>query len=155
MRRTMALVGLLAFGGWVGLLAQQQAIRPSSTIETNHQTYTSRLIAFRKAHPALRPANFYSGVDTNGNVMEQLRWFKPDGGQAASAIYVGYSGWSGSVNFTLPWPGTGKQWYRVTDTATWNEGANTVVVPGSEAPIGGENTVYSVQARSLLLLIAK
>ncbi len=38
-----------------------------------------RLIAFRKAHPALRPPNFYSTVDTNGNVMEQHRWFKPDG----------------------------------------------------------------------------
>ncbi|HEY0662039.1 MAG TPA: isoamylase [Lysobacter sp.] len=150
------------------------------TIEANHETYTRRLIAFRKAHPALRPANFYSGVDNNGNVMEQLRWFKPDGAQAdtayftnannhaiawridgsefgdsASAIYVAYNGWSGNVNFTLPWPGTGKQWYRVTDTATWNEGPNTVVVPGSEALIGGEYTVYGVQGRSLLLLIAK
>ena len=150
------------------------------TIESNHQTYTSRLIAFRKAHPALRPAGFYSGVDNNGNVMEQLRWFKPDGAQAdtayftnasnhaiawridgsefgdsASAIYVAYNGWSGNVNFTLPWPGAGKQWYRVTDTATWNEGANTVVTPGSEAFIGGEFTVYSVQGRSVLLLIAK
>lgn len=150
------------------------------SLEANHQTYTSRLIAFRKAHPGLRPANFYAGVDTNGNVMEQLRWFKPDGAQAdsayfgnannhaiawridgsefgdpASAIYVAYNGWSGNVNFTLPWPGAGKQWYRVTDTATWNEGANTVVVPGAEAPIGGEFTMYGVQGRSLLLLIAK
>ncbi len=150
------------------------------TIEANHETYTRRLIAFRKAHPALRPANFYSAVDNNGNVMEQLRWFKPDGtqadsgyftnannhaiawridgsefGDAASAIYVAYNGWSGNVNFTLPWPGTGKQWYRVTDTATWNEGANTVVLPGAEALIGGEYTIYGVQGRSLLLLIAK
>ncbi|MCI4566657.1 isoamylase [Lysobacter sp. CFH 32150] len=150
------------------------------TIEANHETYTQRLIAFRKAHPALRPANFYSGADNNGNVMEQLRWFKPDGAQAdtayftnannhaiawridgselgdsASAIYVAYNGWSGNVNFTLPWPGAGKQWYRVTDTATWNEGPDTVVVPGSEALIGGEYTIYGVQGRSLLLLIAK
>lgn len=148
--------------------------------ETHHQTFTSRLIAFRKAHPALRPLNFYSGSDTNGNVMEQLRWFKPDGGvadgayfsntnnhaiawridgsefgDAASAIYVAYNGWSGQVNFTLPWPGAGKQWYRVSDTATWNEGANAVVMPGSESYIGGEWTVYGVQGRSLLLLIAK
>lgn len=151
-----------------------------NTIESNHQTYTSRLMAFRKAHPALRPASFYSGVDNNGNVMEPLRWFKPDGAQAdsvyfgnannhaiawridgtefgdpASAIYVAYNGWSSNVNFSLPWPGAGKQWYRVTDTATWNEGANTVAVPGSEAFIGGESTVYGVQGRSLLLLIAK
>jgi glycogen operon protein len=151
-----------------------------STIEADFETYTRRLIAFRKAHPALRPTNFYSGVDNNGNVMEQLRWFKPDGQQADSAyfgnvsnhaiawridgsefggagqpIYIAYNGWSGNVNFTLPWPGTGKQWYRVTDTATWNEGPNTVALPGSEALIGGENTSYGLQGRSLLVLIAK
>ena len=151
-----------------------------SADQTNQRTFAQRLIAFRKAHPALRPSNFYSGVDTNGNVMEQLRWFKPDGTQAdtayftspsnhalawrldgtefadpASAIYVAYNGWSAAVNFTLPWPGTGKTWYRVMDDATWNEGANTVVAPGSEALIGGENTVYGLEARSVLLLIAK
>ncbi|WP_082638712.1 glycogen debranching protein [Lysobacter antibioticus] len=150
------------------------------SIEADHETYSKRLIAFRKAHPALRPANFYSGTDGNGNVMEQLRWFKPDGAQAdaayfngsgnhalawrvdgsefadpASAIYVAYNGWSGPVNFVLPWPGNGKQWYRVTDTATWNEGPNTVAPPGSETLIGGENATYGLQARSLLLLIAK
>ena len=146
----------------------------------NHLSYTSRLIAFRKAHAALRPTNFYSGIDNNGNVMEQLRWFKPDGAQAdtayftstsnhsiawrldgselgdsASAIYVAYNGWSGAVNFVLPWPGAGKSWYRVTDTATWNDGANAVALPGSEAFVGGETTNYSMQGRSLLLLIAK
>jgi glycogen operon protein len=119
-------------------------------------------------------------VDNNGNVMEQLRWFKPDGSQAdatyfndannhaiawridgaefgdsASAIYVAYNGWSGQVNFTLPWPGAGKQWYRVTDTATWNEGTDTVKLPGQEDAIGGEWTVYGLQARSVLVLIAK
>jgi len=147
--------------------------------EAIHQTFTTRLIAFRKAHPALRPANFYSSVDNNGNVMEQLRWFKPDGGVAdtayftngnnhaiswrldgtelggSNAIYVAYNGWSGNVNFSLPWPGAGKQWYRVTDTATWNESSNAVALPGSETLIGGEGTVYGVQGRSLLLMIAK
>lgn len=148
--------------------------------DTDFRTFTQRLIAFRKAHPALRPTNFYAANDTNGNVMEQMRWFKPDGAQAdatyfnspsnhalawridgsefgdpASAIYVAYNGWSGDVNFTLPWPGNGRNWYRVTDTATWNEGANTVVAPGNEAFIGGEGTNYGLQARSVLLLIAK
>ncbi len=150
------------------------------TDATNQRTFAQRLIAFRRAHPALRPATWYSGVDTNGNVMEQLRWFKPDGAQAdaayftntsnhaiawrldgtelgdpASALYVAYNGWSGSVSFTLPWPGTGKSWYRVTDTASWNDGANTVAVPGSEAFIGAEGTSYGLEARSMLLLIAK
>jgi isoamylase len=148
--------------------------------EADLQTFTGRLIAFRKAHPALRPANFYSGSDTNGNVMEQLRWFRPDGAQAdaayfdnpdnhaiawrvdgtefgdsASAIYVAYNGWSGQVDFRLPWPGSGKRWYRVTDTATWNTGSNAFASPGSETLIGGEGAVYGLQGRSVLLLIAK
>lgn len=148
--------------------------------ELNHRNAVERLLAFRKNHPALRPTNFYSSFDTNGNVMEQLRWFKPDGNQAdgayfnntgnhaiawridgsefgdpASAIYVAYNGWSGHVNFRLPWPGYGKQWYRVTDTATWNDGPNMVRSPGNEDFIGGEWTNYSLEGRALLLLIAK
>lgn len=151
-----------------------------STDQTNFRTYTQRLVAFRKAHPALRPAEFYSAVDNNGNVMEQLRWFTPAGvvpsnaywadpnshaiawridgselGDPASALYVAYNGWSGPVSFSLPWPGSGKTWYRVTDTCTWAEGANQVRSPGSEDLIGGEWTSYSVCGRGVLLLIAK
>jgi glycogen operon protein len=147
---------------------------------TNFNAFAKGMIAFRKAHPALRPVNFYSSVDNNGNVMEQLRWFKSDGsvadstwfndpnqhsmawridgsefGDSASAIYVAYNGWSGAVNFTLPWPGTGKNWYRVTDTCPWAEGSGQVRAPGSEDFIGGENYVYGVCGRGVLVLIAK
>lgn len=148
--------------------------------QTNFNSFAKGMIAFRKAHPALRPANFYSSVDNNGNVMEQLRWFKPDGtvmdsayfgsagnhamawridgsefGDTASAIYVAYNGWSGLVNYTLPWPGTGKTWYRVTDTCNWAEGATQVRTPGTEDLIGSENTLYGVCGRGTLVLIAK
>ncbi|PTL84960.1 isoamylase [Vitiosangium sp. GDMCC 1.1324] len=148
--------------------------------QTDFKTFTQRLIAFRKAHPALRPANFFSPVDNNGNVMEQMRWFQPSGavadstymgngnnhalafridgtefGDTAAAIYVAYNGWSGAVDFKLPWPFNGKQWYRVTDTCNWAEGANQVASPGTEAAIGGENTNYNVCARGLIVLIAK
>ncbi|HEX5754136.1 MAG TPA: isoamylase [Archangium sp.] len=151
-----------------------------NTDQANFKTFAQRLIAFRKAHPALRPANFFSSVDNNGNVMEQMRWFQPNGavadstymgnggnhalayridgselGDSASAIYVAYNGWSGTVNFSLPWPGTGKQWYRVTDTCPWAEGANQVNSPGSETLIGGEGYSYGVCGRGMLLLIAK
>ena len=148
--------------------------------QTNFQNFAKAMIAFRKAHPALRPAAFYSSVDNNANVMEQLRWFKPDGSVAdstyfndasqhaiawridgsefsdtAAAIYVAYNGWSGAVSFTLPWPGTNRSWYRVTDTCTWAEGAGQVRAPGAEDAVGGENTVYSECARGALVLIAK
>ena len=150
------------------------------TDETNFNTYASRMLAFRNAHPSLRPANFYSSVDNNGNVMEQIRWFKPDGNvpdsaywndpnnhaiawridgtefsDSAAATYIAYNGWSGSVTFTLPWPGTGRAWYRVTDTCNWAEGPNQVATPGSEAFIGGEWTTYGVCGRGVLVLIAK
>ena len=151
-----------------------------TTDQTNFQNFAQALIAFRKAHPSLRPASFYSSVDNNGNVMEQLRWFKPDGsvadstyfndasqhaiawridgsefGDTAAAIYVAYNGWSAAVSYTLPWPGTNRSWYRVTDTCTWAEGANQVRAPGAEDAIGGENTVYSECGRGVLVLIAK
>jgi isoamylase len=160
-------------GNWLNytLTTQQQDFR----------TFSQRLMAFRKAHPALRPSNFYSAVDNNGNIMEQLRWFKPDGSQAdatyfgnannhaiawridgtelgdtAKAIYIAYNGWSGLVNFTLPWTGQGAtSWYRVVDTCNWAEGPNQVRLPGSEDFLGGEGTVYGVCDRGLLVAIAK
>jgi len=151
-----------------------------NTDQSNFQSFSKGMIAFRKAHPALRPANFYSSVDNNSNAMEQLRWFKPDGGMAdatyfndaanhaiawridgsefgdsAAAIYVAHNAWSAQVNFTLPWPGAGKTWHRVTDTCTWAEGATQVRAPGTEVLVGGENTVYGVCGRGSLVLIAK
>ncbi len=151
-----------------------------TTDQSNFQEFAKRLIAFRKAHPALRPANFYSSSDTNGNVMEQLRWFKPDGGVAdatyfndgnnhaiawridgsefgdsASAIYIAHNAWSAQVNFVLPWPGSGKSWCRVTDTCTWAEGTTQVRAPGSEDAVGGENTSYGLCGRGTMVLIAK
>ncbi|MEY9966945.1 isoamylase [Streptacidiphilus sp. MAP12-16] len=151
-----------------------------SSDQSTFDTYAQRMIAFRKAHPALRPLGFYSSSDNNGNGMNQLDWFTPTGGtpdstywndpnnhalgwridgtelgDPSSALYVGYNGWSGDVTFTLPSPGTGKNWYRVTDTSTWAEGPSQVALPGSEALIGGAGTTYVLHARAVLLLIAK
>ncbi|MFI6558917.1 alpha-amylase family glycosyl hydrolase [Streptomyces sp. NPDC050534] len=148
--------------------------------QSTFRTYAARLIAFRKAHPALRPSGFYTSSDTNGNGLGQLQWFTPAGnapdstywsdpnshalawridgtelGDPAGALYVGYNGWSGDVDFTLPSPGAGKNWYSVTDTSTWAEGANQVAQPGAESRIGGAGTVYRLHGRATLLLIAK
>lgn len=142
--------------------------------------FAKRLIQFRKHHPAFRPSEFYRPDDTNGNGMEQLSWFKPDGNKVddaywdnvenyaiayridgtefsdpTSAIYVAYNGWSGDVDFTLPSAGNNKKWYRVMDSSPWNEGANTVVNPGSEKLVGPEGTSYNLKGRAILLLIAK
>ncbi|MBK7954211.1 MAG: glycogen-debranching protein [Candidatus Accumulibacter sp.] len=150
------------------------------TDQNNFQAFARGLINFRRNHPALRPVGFYSSIDNNGNVMEQLRWFKPDGsvadsayfsdpeshaiawridgselGDSAAAIYVAYNAWSGDVNFTLPWPGSHRKWHRVTDTCTWAEGANQVRAPGSEDFVGVEGSNYGVCGRGVVLLIAR
>jgi glycogen operon protein len=148
--------------------------------QSTFRAYAQRLIAFRRAHAALRPAGFYRSTDSNGNGLNQLDWYTPAGsapssaywsdagshalawridgselGDSSSALYMGYNGWSGDVAFTLPSPGAGRNWYRVTDTSTWAEGADQVAAPGSEALIGGTGTSYLLHGRAVLLLIAK
>ncbi|MEM9493609.1 MAG: glycogen-debranching protein, partial [Myxococcota bacterium] len=148
--------------------------------QLNFRAFAEGMIAFRKAHASLRPDDFYSSVDNNGNVLEQLRWFKPDGsqidgpyfndanmhsmawridssefGDAETAIYVAYNGWSDMINYVLPWPGAGKNWYRVTDTCNWAEGPDQVRAPGQEDFIGGEYTSYGVCGRGVLILVAR
>jgi isoamylase len=148
--------------------------------QTNFSNFAQRMVAFRNAHPALRPQTWYSSSDNNGNGMVQLQWYAPAGsvvdpaywnnasnhaiawqidgtefGDPASAIYIAYNGWSGSVSFTLPWPGTGKNWYRTTDTCNWADGPDTVATPGTESLIGGQGATYDLCGEALLLLIAK
>ena len=143
-----------------------------SSEQISFNAFVHGMLAFRKAHVALRPLNFYSAA--------QLSWWTPAGttpdaayfnngsnhaiayqfngsllSDTYSSIYVAYNGWSGSVNFTLPSPGTGLNWYRVTDTCGWAEGPNQVRSPGSEDSIGGQGLVYGLCGRGLLLLIAK
>jgi isoamylase len=142
-----------------------------STEQSNFFNFVQRIIAFRLAHAALRPATWYTS--------SQVVWYDPSGAVASSSywrnannyaiaytingsslgdpnsMYIAYNGWSGSVNFTLPTPPTGTNWYRVTDTCNWNDGPNTFVTPGSEASIGGAGTSYGQCGESLLLLISK
>ncbi|GLQ50877.1 alpha-amylase family glycosyl hydrolase [Dyella flava] len=139
--------------------------------QSNFYNFAQRAIAFRLAHPALRPENWYT--------TSQVEWWEPSGVQAttsywdntsnyaiaytingssfgdSNSIYIAYNGWSGSVTFTLPPPPTGTNWYRVTDTCNWNDGPNTWVTPGNETLIGGSGATYSQCGQSLLLLISK
>ena len=143
-----------------------------TTDQANFSAFARGMIAFRSAHAALRPLNFYTPA--------QLVWWTPSGtaadpgyfdnggnhaiawqfngsalGDSYSYIYVAYNGWIGSVNFSLPSPGDGLSWYRVTDTCAWAEGANQVRTPGVEDSIGGQGTPYGVCGRGLVVLIAK
>ena len=140
--------------------------------QSNFNAFVRGMIAFRKAHAALRPLNFYSPSG--------LAWWTPDGRAADASyfengnnhaiayqfnggalsdsspfLYVAYNGRKDTVGFTLPSPGNGTSWYRVVDTCGWAEGPNQVRPPGSEDLIGGQGYVYGVCGRGLLLLIAK
>ncbi len=149
-----------------------------ATTNVNFFNYTKRLLAFRTAHPALRPANFFSGTDSNGNGLKDITWLRDNGVEADGAymsspsnnflgyridgtqfgdtfqsIYVAYNGWSGSVTATLPGNVGGKRWYRVSDTASWMEGQGNFNVAGSEELMN--ITSYTLAPRSLLILIEK
>jgi glycogen operon protein len=140
--------------------------------QSNFNAFVESMITFRRAHAALRPLNFYSSA--------QLAWWTPAGttpdagyfnsasnhaiafqlnGSALddsySSIYVAYNGWSGNVNFILPPPSKGTNWYRVTDTCGWAEGPNQVRTPGAEASTSGPGYGYILCGRGLLLLIGK
>lgn len=135
-------------------------------------TFAQRLLAFRAAHLALRPVDFYTP--------SQVQWFQPNGTAAdstyftnpdnhaiawtidgtafqdpSSTIYVAYNAWSGNVDFTLPSPGDGKNWFRAMDTSPFLETAGSVFAPGTEEKIGAKGTTYGLGPRAVLVLIAK
>ncbi|CAM3380252.1 alpha-amylase family glycosyl hydrolase [Stackebrandtia soli] len=148
--------------------------------ETDFETFTRRMLQFRADHPSLRPADFYTDTDANGNGLAQLDWFTPSGAtpdtaywnnpdnhalgwrvdgtefdDPADGLYVAYNGWSGTVDFTLPDAPPGTRWYRVTDTAAWAEGGDQVAAPGTETLIGDGGTVYGSHGRSLVVFLAR
>jgi isoamylase len=42
----------------------------------HHCDFARRVIAFRKAHPALRPADYFDGHDHNGNGLKDITWYR-------------------------------------------------------------------------------
>ncbi|MFY9856072.1 MAG: alpha-amylase family glycosyl hydrolase, partial [Terracidiphilus sp.] len=139
--------------------------------QANFFNFAQRAIAFRKAHPALRPVTWYTST--------QVVWYEPSGAVAtadywnntsnytiaytvngasfgdANSMYIAFNGWSGSITFTLPTPPTGTNWYRVTDTCNWNDGPDAWLSSGNEVLIGGAGSTYNQCGQSLLLLISK
>ncbi len=140
--------------------------------------YSKKLIAFRRAHPALRPAEFFQGRDTNHNGQKDITWLRSSGaeadngyldnaqnhflayrldgtelGDSAASLYVAYNGWSGDVTATLPANTDGLRWFRVADTDQWMEDQDNFEAPGEEEPL--EQSSYILNSRSVLILIEK
>ena len=139
--------------------------------QVNFQNFTRRAIAFRKAHPVLSPAtwgdeNVISWWQPNGASVSGNYWVDSSNhsiaytlnGRASgdkNALYIAYNGWSQNVNFVLPKPPTGKQWYRVSDTCNWNNGPDTWANPGNEQLLGSAGYQYGLCGQALLVLISK
>jgi isoamylase len=108
--------------------------------------FFSKMIAFRRAHPALTRSAPFTGQDNDGDGYKDLTWhgvqpdqpdwssssrtlaFLLDGsavetGAAADApdVYVAYNAYWGDLAFTLPAAPNGKSWYLLADTASWGE----------------------------------
>ena len=164
----------------VGAWLTPQSSRTSD--QSNFNTYVTRAIAFRKAHPALRPAAWYtpaqvvwyysnaaqvSNDPTQNNYWNgannDLAYMINGGDFADSTMYVIYNGASAytgdlpsnETQFILPSAPPGKTWYRVTDTCEWNDGPDTWAAPGNETLIGPGNSTYGVCGQALALFIAK
>jgi glycogen operon protein len=153
----------------------------NATQQPHFLNYSRKLLAFRGAHPALRPAEFFQGTDRNGNGLKDLTWLNSGGtdivaavpgyfgdasqhflgyridgselGDSAQSICVLYNGWKDPVTAKLPPNLAGKKWFRVADTAGWMENRDNFNEAGSEELLNG--TTYSLAGRSLLLLIEK
>lgn len=144
----------------------------------NHFDFARRIIAFRRAHPALRPAEYFDGKDHNRNGVKDITWLRDDGnepdegyfnakdrhflgyridgtefGDPARSIYVGYNGWQDPVNITLPALSPGHAWFRAGDTAARMENEGNFREVGKEDKLTDRN--YKMDRRSVLLLIEK
>ncbi len=70
-------------------------------------------------------------------------------------MLVLYNGEPDFRNFTLPSTGPNKSaWCRITDTASWAEGANQVGL-GASSCAGGRNANFGVNPRSLVILVTR
>src|SRR6202008_1977408 len=89
--------------------------------------YTRNLLLFRRAHPCLRPSDFFTGTDHNGNGLKDLTWYTDFGtevdqsyfanpsnhflayridgtevGDPGVSVYVAYNGWDQALQVNLP-----------------------------------------------------
>ncbi len=132
-----------------------------STVTTDPTwTFTQRLLAFRAAHPGLRPSAWTSApvwYDEVGHVASAsyladasrpvLAWW-PTGEQ----VYVIYNRGAAKVTATLPAPPVGTSWYRAANTAAFLEATGNFTLPGEETAV---SATYDLDGRALAIFIAR
>lgn len=138
--------------------------------------YARALIQFRKEHPALRRAEFFTGKVAKGALNPDITWHRNDGsiadatyfddsqnsflayriegegiaGETASSIYVAYNGSPHATHLQMPKARPGRSWRRVIDSAAWFEEKSN----GADCEaLTLEGAHYFMHPRSVLLLI--
>ncbi|MGO9714320.1 MAG: alpha-amylase family glycosyl hydrolase [Polyangiaceae bacterium] len=144
-----------------------------ATTNASFVSWTTALFAFRAAHPALRPATFFTGTDHNGNGLPDIEWldntgavasaaylantanhflaWRIDGTEAADPAYsllFVWNGWTADISMPVPVAATGTTWWSVGDSAS-----GTFALPGSETSFAG--TVVDAPPRSVTVLIER
>jgi glycogen operon protein len=132
------------------------------------QRFWSRMIEFRKSHPALRRRYFYDGavnergltdVAWHGVQLNSPGWSDPNA-RALGMTVAGFDGdadihvmlnmyWE-TLDFEVP-PLTGRQWFTAVNTAT--PSPHDIVGPGAESEFAGNSC--SVAGRSIVVLVSR
>ena len=137
-------------------------------------TFTRRLLRFRGAHPALRPAAFFTGTPREGREIKDITWLRDDGqeidgayfedpgnhflawqldaGDPTTRIYVAYNGWVSPIAATLPSLPADEAWWLAIDTSANAVGFDNARESGSETPISGS---VQVDGRAVAVAIAR
>ena len=151
---------------------------PAAAKQTALTNFTRNLCMFRRAHACLRPNNFFTGTDHNGNGLKDLTWYSDSGaevdqayfanpnnhflafrldgteaGDTAVSVYVAYNGWVDPITTTIPAPLAGNSWFVVGDTSSAAETWGNMRTAGQEVKLTG--TRYVVNSRSVVLLIER
>ncbi len=131
--------------------------------------FTRGLIAFRRAHSALRRRGFLSGKGSAASPRPDVAWHgtalgEPDWGKGSRVlamhlagehapepdddVYLAANGGDEEATFALPPPPEGARWLRV--VATWEPPPRDLLAAGEEEPIDGPVAV--LPGRSCLVL---
>jgi isoamylase len=144
--------------------------------ETALTDFTRGLLQFRRAHPCLRPAEFFTGTDHNRNGLKDLTWYFDSGAEVdaayfanpnnhflayrieatddpAASVYVAYNAGIHPVVATLPVNLPAQRWYIVADTGAAAEAWGNMHAAGREVKLDASK--YAVDGRSIVLFIEK
>ena len=140
--------------------------------------FAKKLMRFRNAHPAFRPAAYRPLTDTDGNGLPAVTFLRDNGAKADAAyldnpgndflafrldgeeagdsvrsLFVAYNGWTDGIHVTLPATAPGHAWHLVGDTHSWLEDEDNFLDEDS-APALDEPT-YLLGRRSVVVLVER